>query len=74
MQNLGSLLLMRGTVVASHDSNHRCRNTVAVEVADRDAVLKSVKGIQSHLVLACGEHTEALAAQAAEAGIRVRRF
>jgi L-fucose isomerase-like protein len=53
-QNLSSLLLLRGTVVASHDSNHRCRNTVAVQVADRSAVLKAVKGVQTHLVLACG--------------------
>jgi L-fucose isomerase-like protein len=70
-RNLESLLLMRGTVVASHDSNHRCRNTVAVEVADRSAVLKAVKGVQTHLVLACGDHTEALAALAAGAGIQI---
>jgi L-fucose isomerase-like protein len=73
-RNLASLLLTRGTVVASHDSNHRCRNTVAVQVADRSAVLKAVKGVQSHLVLACGDHTEALAALADEAGIEVVRF
>jgi L-fucose isomerase-like protein len=73
-RNLESLLLVRGTVVASHDSSHRCRNTVAVEVADRSAVLKVVKGVQTHLVLACGDHTEALSAVAAEAGIQVTRF
>jgi L-fucose isomerase-like protein len=73
-QKLGSLLLMRGSVVASHDSNHRCRNTVAVEVADRDAVLEALTGVQAHLVLACGDHTEAMAAQAAEIGARVIQF
>jgi L-fucose isomerase-like protein len=73
-QNLESLLLMRGTVVASHDSNHRCRNTIAVEGPDRSAVLKAVKGVQTHLVLACGDHTEALSALADEAGIEVVRF
>ncbi len=73
-KDLESLLLVRGTVVVSHDSNHRCRNTVAVEVADRSAVLKAVKGVQTHLVLACGDHTEALLALAAEAGIRVTWF
>jgi L-fucose isomerase-like protein len=70
-RNLGSLLLMRGAIVASHDSNHRCRNTVVVEVADRDAVLKAVKGVQAHLALACGDHTEALAALARQSGIQV---
>jgi L-fucose isomerase-like protein len=73
-QNLESLLLMRGTVVASHDSNHRCRNTVAVAGPDRSAVLKAVKGVQTHLVLACGDHTESLATLAAEAGIQVVSF
>jgi hypothetical protein len=47
---------------------------VAVKVADRSAVLKAVKGVQTHLVLACGDHTAALSALAAESGIRVRRF
>jgi hypothetical protein len=73
-KDLESLLLMRGAVVASHDTNHRCRNTVAIQVADRSAVLKAVKGIQTHLVLACGDHTETLAALAADMGIKVVWF
>jgi L-fucose isomerase-like protein len=73
-QNLESLLLMRGTAAASHDSNHRCRNTIAVKGPDRSAVLRAVKGVQSHLVLACGDHVEAMSALAGEAGIEVIGF
>ena len=73
-ENNQSLLLMRGTVVASHDSNHRCRNTVAVAGPDRSAVLKAVKGVQTHLILACGDHAAALATLADEVGIKVVWF
>ncbi len=69
--NLKNLILTSGRVVGDQDLKDRCRNTVVVEVKDRATVLRAVKGIQQHLVVACGDLRNAMTALAKEAGIGV---
>jgi len=70
-RNLENLILTLGRVVGDHDLKDRCRNTVVVEVEDLERVLRAVKGIQQHLVVACGDLGNAATALAKEAGIGV---
>jgi len=70
-RNLENLILTTGRVVGDQDLKGRCRNTVVVEVKDRARVLRAVKGIQQHLVVACGDLRNAMARLAEEANIRV---
>ena len=70
-RNLENLILTSGGVVADQDLEDRCRNTVVVEVKDRARVLRAVKGIQQHLVVACGDLINAMTTLAKEAGIGV---
>lgn len=73
-QNLGKLLLFKGSVVASDTHNTRCRNTLVVDVPDRNRVFNAVKGIQSHYVVACGDHVQALSEWAQARQIQVVRL
>ena len=73
-QNLEKLLLFKGTVVASDRHNTRCRNTLVVDVPDRKRVFGAVKGIQSHYVVACGDHVQALSDWATHKEIQVVRL
>jgi len=70
-RNLENLILASGRVVRDQDLKDRCRNTVVVEVKDRARVLRAVKGIQQHLVVACGDLRDAVTTLAKEAGIGV---
>jgi L-fucose isomerase-like protein len=73
-RNLEQLLLLAGTVVASDTHNTRCRNTLVVDVPDRNRVFRAVKGIQHHYVVACGDHVQALSNWAGDRGIDVVRL
>lgn len=70
-RNLENLILTSGKVIDHLDLKDRCRNTVVIEVEDRLKVLKAVKGIQQHLVVAWGNLKKPMATLAKEAGIRV---
>ena len=73
-RNLERLLLLKGPVVATDTHNHRCRNTVVVEVPDRERVFRAVVGIQNHYVVACGDHVGALTRWASAEGVKVIRL
>ncbi len=70
-RNLETLILSRGTLVESLDLRDRCRNTLVIHVDAPARVLGALKGLQQHLVVACGDHTKALTTHAQSAGIRV---
>lgn len=70
-QNLERLLLATGKVRSCRDLQSRCRNTVIIEVPDREHILRAVKGIQNHYVLACGDHVRKMMKLAENSGIRV---
>ncbi|UCH02634.1 MAG: hypothetical protein JSV20_02280 [Candidatus Bathyarchaeota archaeon] len=70
-RNLENLILTSGKVVDHLDLKDRCRTTVVIDVEDRLKVLKAVKGIQQHLVVAWGDLRKPMAMLAKEAGIRV---
>jgi L-fucose isomerase-like protein len=73
-RNLERLLLATGTVFASQTDNWRCRNTLVIDVPDRDRFFKAVRGIQNHYVVALGDHAAALTALAGRRGIEVERL
>ena len=73
-RNLERLLLFKAPVVANEAENARCRNTLIVDVPDRDRVFQAVKGHQNHYVAAFGDHTGALTEMAADRGIEVVRL
>jgi len=75
-RNLQRLLLFAGPLVANQTANShtRCRNTLVVQVPDRERVFKAVKGIQNHYVAARGDHTRALTELAEARGIEVVRL
>jgi L-fucose isomerase-like protein len=70
-RNLENLILASGRAVGDQDLKDRCRNTIVIEVKDRARVLRAVKGIQQHLVVACGDLRNAMTTLAKEAGIGV---
>lgn len=70
-RNLENLILTSGKVVENLNLKDRCRNTLVIEVEDRLKVLKAVKGIQQHLVVASGDLRTPMGKLATEAGIRV---
>lgn len=70
-RNLEGLILTSGVVIGSQDQKNRCRNTVVIKVKDRDKLLKTVKGIQQHFVVSCGDQRKALTMLARRAGIKV---
>jgi len=65
------LLLFAGPVVASQTDNARYRNTLVVQVPDRERAFKAVKGVQNHYVAALGDHTRALTELAEAKDIQV---
>ena len=71
-RNLETLILSRGLIVESLDLRDRCRNTLVIHVDDPARVLGAMKGLQQHLVVACGDHTKAMTAHAQRAGIQVK--
>jgi L-fucose isomerase-like protein len=71
-RNLETLILSRGTIVESLDLPDRCRNTLIIHVDDPAQVLGALKGLQQHLVVACGDHTKAMTTHAQSAGIQVK--
>jgi hypothetical protein len=70
-RNLETLILSRGELVESLDLRDRCRNTLLIHVEDPAKVLGAMKGLQQHLVVACGDHREAMTTHARNAGIKV---
>jgi L-fucose isomerase-like protein len=70
-RNLENLILSRGELVESLDLRDRCRNTLIIHVEDAARVLGAMKGLQQHLVVACGDHRKAMTTQARTAGINV---
>lgn len=70
-RNLENLILSQGELVENRDLRNRCRNTLVIHVDDSARVLDAMKGLQQHLVVACGDHTKAMTAQAEKAGINV---
>ncbi len=58
--NLTRLILASGVLVGNRDLPERCRNTLIIQVADTKQVLNTMKGLQQHLVVACGDHRKAL--------------
>jgi L-fucose isomerase-like protein len=74
MQGLGVLLLDGGTVQGTMDREDRCRNTVYVQMDSGTALLDRLKGHQQHVVVACGDHLDTVAARARERDIRVEHL
>lgn len=72
-KGLGALVLTKGALADCRDDADRCRNTLVIDVADAAGLMKRVRGIQQHLVVACGDHTAAMTRLADNAGIAVRR-
>jgi L-fucose isomerase-like protein len=72
-RNLERLIVTRGTVVDSRDEPGSCRNTLEIEVEDVGKLMSAVRGVQYHLVLACGNHVSAMCDRATEAGVQVLR-
>ena len=70
-KGLRSLLLTSGTIKGCQDSKDRCRNTLVIDVPDRERVFDAVKGVQNHYVVACGDHRAALEERAKERDIKV---
>jgi L-fucose isomerase-like protein len=73
-RNLEKLLLAPGTVIKSLDPDKGCRNTLMIAVADPPRLLSGIKGVQNHLVVAQGDHADAMASLAQNAGIEVARL
>ncbi len=73
-RNLERLLLLKAEVIANQGGNDRCRNTLVVDVPDRERVFDAVKGIQNHYVVAFGDHTQSLTEMAADLDIEVMRL
>ena len=71
-RNLETLILSRGSIIESLDLRDRCRNTLVIHVDDPARVLGAMKGLQQHLVVACGDHTKAMTTHAQRAGIPVK--
>ena len=59
-QNLERLILISGVLVENRDLPGRCRNTLVIQVKDTNKVIDMMKGVQQHLVVACGDHQQAL--------------
>jgi L-fucose isomerase-like protein len=72
-RNLEKLLLARGTVIEALDPDRGCRNTLIIDVADLPKLLSGVKGVQNHLVVAQGDHADAMARLAQNVGIEAAR-
>jgi hypothetical protein len=70
-RNLENMILSQGELVESLDLRNRCRYTLIIHVDDSARVLVAMKGLQQHLVIACGDHTKAMTTQAKIAGINV---
>jgi L-fucose isomerase-like protein len=70
-RNLENMILSQGELVENLDLRDRCRNTLIIHVDDPARVLGAMKGLQQHLVVACGDHTKAMTTQAQKAGIKV---
>lgn len=70
-RNLERLLLTTGTLVGCQTDNWRCRNTLVIQVEDRNRIFRAVKGGQNHYVVACGNHTQVLTELAEAKGIDV---
>jgi L-fucose isomerase-like protein len=68
---LRRLLLTSGTIKGCQDSKDRCRNTLVIDVPDRERVFDAVKGVQNHYVVACGDHRAAMEERAGERCIEV---
>jgi L-fucose isomerase-like protein len=73
-RNLEQLLLLKGTLVANQTDNSRCRNTLVIDVPDRERAFRAVKGIQQHYVVALGDHTQAISNLAANHDIDIVRL
>ena len=70
-QNLERLIIISGVVVDNRDLPKRCRNTLIIQVPDTTHVLNLMKDVQQHLVVACGDHQQALTEYAQAQGITV---
>jgi L-fucose isomerase-like protein len=70
-RNLENLILTQGRVIENLDLQDRCRNTLVIRVDDTTRVLRAMKGLQQHLVVACGNHIKEMTTQAQEAGINI---
>ena len=70
-QNLEQLILTSGVLVDNRDLPERCRNTLIIQVADTRQVLNNMKGLQQHLVVACGDHRKTLSEYAQSRGITI---
>ena len=73
-KGLNNLLLLSGILVANQTHNTRCRNTLVIDVPNRDRVFKAVKGVQNHYVVAVGDHTQTLSEMAQSLDIEVVRL
>jgi L-fucose isomerase-like protein len=70
-QNLERFVLISGVLVDNRDLPGRCRNTLVIQVADTNQVLDMMKGVQQHLVVACGDHQQAVTDYVQARGITV---
>jgi L-fucose isomerase-like protein len=70
-QNLEQLILISGRLMDNRDLPGRCRNTLVIQVTDTNHVLDMMKGVQQHLVVACGDHQQALTDYVHARGITV---
>jgi L-fucose isomerase-like protein len=72
--NLEGLLLARGDLRGCLDEPGRCRNSLVIDLPNVEGLMAHVSGIQYHLVVAPGDHRDALAAFAGQVGMRAVRL
>jgi L-fucose isomerase-like protein len=70
-RNLENLILTHGKVIENLDTHDRCRNTLVIHVEDINKILGMMKGLQQHLVVACGNFMKEMTIQAKKAGIKI---
>ena len=63
-----------GPIMGNQSDSVRCRNTLVVQIPDRERAFKAVKGIQNHYVAAVGDHRRALIELAETKDIEVVRL
>jgi len=70
-RNLERLLIAQGKVVECRDEPGRCRNMLVIQVGNVQKLMTMVRGIQYHLVVACGHYLPRMRDLATKAGINV---
>ena len=70
-RNLEGLILASGTLAGHLDEPGVCTNGLLIDVPNLEEILDTVLGGQYHLVVACGDYTEELTAEANQIGATI---